>query len=310
MLDKIPGLQLSRGAALAGYTRFAIGGPADELAETEDEQALAAAVAVLEASHARYAVLGGGTNVIVADEGFRGAVLRYTAAAISARGAMVTARAGAALDDVVSFAVEHGLAGLETLAGIPGSLGGAVYGNAGAYGHSIGERIRAVRVLEGTHVRTMTREQCQFTYRDSIFKRRRAVVLACEFELTPADKTGLAAIAAGIVRERNRKFPPTMKCAGSIFKNLLLADLPPRLAALVPETKVREGKVPAAFFLEEAGAKGMSRGDIHVAAYHANLIYNGGAGTAADLLGLIAELKERVRDRFGLELEEEVQYLG
>jgi UDP-N-acetylmuramate dehydrogenase len=101
-----------------------------------------------------------------------------------------------------------------------------------------------------------------------------------------------------------------MKCAGSIFKNLLLAELPLEIAARVPLSKVREGKVPAAFFLEQTGAKGRSRGDIRVADYHANLIFNNGAGTAADLTALIAELKERVSERFGLELEEEVQYIG
>ena len=101
-----------------------------------------------------------------------------------------------------------------------------------------------------------------------------------------------------------------MKCAGSIFKNLLLAELPAAAAARVPEKVVREGKVPAAYFLEQVGAKGMSRGDIHVAAYHANLLYNAGAGTAADLRALIDELKARVRREFSIELEEEVQYVG
>jgi UDP-N-acetylmuramate dehydrogenase len=101
-----------------------------------------------------------------------------------------------------------------------------------------------------------------------------------------------------------------MKCAGSVFKNLLLENLPPAVAAEVPPNAVREGKVPAAWFLEQVGAKGCQRGDIHVAPYHANLIYNAGAGTASDLCALIAELKARVRARFGMDLEEELQYVG
>jgi UDP-N-acetylmuramate dehydrogenase len=109
---------------------------------------------------------------------------------------------------------------------------------------------------------------------------------------------------------RNQKFPVTMKCAGSIFKNLLLLELPAGVAAQVPAAAVREGKVPAAWFLDQVGAKGMKRGEIHVATYHANLIYNAGAGTAAELCALIAELKARVRERFGIDLEEEVQYVG
>jgi UDP-N-acetylmuramate dehydrogenase len=101
-----------------------------------------------------------------------------------------------------------------------------------------------------------------------------------------------------------------MKCAGSIFKNFLLRDLPADVAAEVPAAVVREGKVPAAWFLEQVGSKGARRGDIQVADYHANLIYNDGAGTARDLCALIADLKERVRERFGIEVEEEVQYVG
>ena len=101
-----------------------------------------------------------------------------------------------------------------------------------------------------------------------------------------------------------------MKCAGSIFKNLMLKDLPAEVAALLAPGVAREGKVPAAWFLEQAGTKGASRGDIRVADYHANLIYNAGAGTAADLTALIGELKSRVRARFGIELAEEVQYVG
>ena len=101
-----------------------------------------------------------------------------------------------------------------------------------------------------------------------------------------------------------------MKCAGSIFKNLLLADLPERIARQLPPNAIIEGKVPSAWFLEQVGAKGMREGDIQVATYHANLIYNDGAGTASDLVKVIACLKARVQDRFGLEIEEEVQYVG
>src|SRR3974390_3492260 len=124
------------------------------------------------------------------------------------------------------------------------------------------------------------------------------MVFSTELRLRPGDGEILGRAAAEIRKVRDEKFPVTMKCAGSIFKNLLLAELAPEVAAQVPASAVREGKVPAAWFLEQAGAKGMQLGDIHVATYHANLIYNAGAGTAADLCALIAELKSRVRDRF------------
>jgi UDP-N-acetylmuramate dehydrogenase len=136
------------------------------------------------------------------------------------------------------------------------------------------------------------------------------VIFSTELLLEPADGAALRRAADDILTVRNEKFPVTMKCAGSIFKNLLMRDLPPAVAAEVPSSAVREGKVPAGWFLEQVGARGLDRGDIHVATYHANLIYNGGAGTAADLCGMIQELKARVLARFGIELEEEVQYVG
>jgi UDP-N-acetylmuramate dehydrogenase len=113
------------------------------------------------------------------------------------------------------------------------------------------------------------------------------------------------------IREiRDAKYPPEMRCAGSIFKNLLFAELPARAAGLVPPEVVREGKVPSAWFLEQTGIKGFRRGGIQVADYHANLVYSAGEGTAHDLRAVIHEMKRRVESEFGLTLEEEVQYIG
>ena len=257
-----------------------------------------------------YVVIGGGTNLIVADEGFRGIVLRYVANRLMAAGDRVVADAGAVLQDLIDFAIARGLKGLETLAGIPGWVGAAVYGNAGAYGHSMSERVRTVRFLEDGNIRVFDNSQCDFRYRESIFKDHKEwIILSTELALDPGDAEALRARADEILAVRNAKFPPTMKCAGSIFKNFLLAELPAEVAARVPESVIREGKVPAAYFLEHVGAKGMQRGGIHIASYHANLIYNAGDGTARDLCALIQELKVRVRERFGIEVEEEVQYI-
>jgi UDP-N-acetylmuramate dehydrogenase len=310
-LDEIPNLTVSPGAPLAHYTRFGIGGPADLYAETDSVQAFLAALSAARESGQPVMVIGGGTNLIVSDRGFRGIVLRYRADGLREVGGRVSADAGAALQDLVDFTVGRGLGGLETLTGIPGSVGAAVYGNAGAYGHSISERIASVRFYDGESVRVFGNEECRFQYRESIFKRHKEwIIFSAELALDAADPDELRRTADGILSVRNEKFPVTMKCAGSVFKNLLLAELPPQAAAEVPPGAVREGKVPAAWFLERVGAKGMRRGDIHVADYHANLLYNAGAGTAADLCALIQELKAQVRARFGLELEEEVQYVG
>ena len=301
-LAEIPNLTVSAHTPLSRYTRFGIGGPADLFAETRDEQAFIAALAAAREA-APYASPAADSTIV---SGVPRLVLRY-----SGPGVHHGRAAGAVLQDLVDFANRHGLKGLETLAGIPGWVGAAVYGNAGAYGHSISERVAAVRFFDGEDVRVFDNSQCDFRYRESIFKRRKEwIIFRVELTLEPAGAAELQEISAGILKVRNEKFPPTMKCAGSIFKNFLLRELPPAVAAAVPAAVVREGKIPAAWFLEQVGAKGMELGGIQVAAYHANLIYNAGQGTASELCELIAELKRRVRERFGIEVEEEVQYVG
>ncbi len=310
-LAALPGVQVRRNVPLAGYTRFGIGGPAEVLADVADEASLSPALDAARSSGLPVAVIGAGTNLIVSDDGFPGIVLRFTASQLLRDGRRVTAAAGAELQAVVEYAVGHGLAGIETLAQIPGWIGAAVYGNAGAYGHSISERISRVAFADGHGLRTLTGDECGFRYRESIFKRHKDwVIVSVDLDLADGDAAELVRAAGDIAHIRDEKFPPSMKCAGSIFKNLLVADLPPEVAAGVPASVVREGKVPAAWFLDGVGAKGRTRGGIQVAAYHANLLFNAGGGTARDLIALLSELKARVRDRFGLVLEEEIQYLG
>lgn len=310
-LAAIPNSQLLADAPLAAYTRFAIGGPAALLFDTRDEGAFVEALRIVSALAVPHIVIGGGTNLVVSDSGFRGLVLRYTGSGIRQNGTMLSVEAGAVLQDVVDRSIALGLKGLETMTGIPGYLGGAVYGNAGAYGRSIDELVRNVRAFSGGRIIDFPREACHFRYRTSVFKEcKDRVVLSADLAFTPHDTAELLRTATEIRSIRDAKYPPTMKCAGSIFKNLLLADLPAAVAAELPAKVIREGKVPSAWFLEQTGAKGLRRGDIQVAEYHANLIYNDGAGTAADLVAVIRELKTRVRDRFGFDLEEEVQYVG
>jgi UDP-N-acetylmuramate dehydrogenase len=310
-LRQIPNLQVSTGAVLARYTRFGIGGPADLYAETDRPEAFVRALEIVRRSGLDHVVIGGGTNLIVSDAGFRGAVLRYTADRIAIEDGLVSADAGADLQALVNCTIAGGLRGLETLAGIPGSTGAAIYGNAGAYGHSISHVVERVTFFDGSQVRVFGNAECEFQYRESVFKRRKAwIIFSAELHMKRGDAAALRRTADEILAVRNVKFPPTMKCAGSIFKNCLYQQLPPAVAGRVPPQVIREGKVPAAFFLEQAGAKGLTRGAIHVADYHANLVYNAGGGTARELCSLIGDLKDRVRQRFGLELEEEVQYVG
>ena len=306
-LRAIPDLHISEHALLADYTRFGLGGAARTLVDASTEASLLAAIAAMEGP---WTLIGGGSNLVASDTGFEGTVLRYTAADIRMEGSAVKADAGVVLQDLVNQTIASGLRGLQTMTGIPGWVGGAIYGNAGAYGHSIHESIVSVRYFDGTSVQEMGNAQCGFRYRESVFKRRKDwILLSAKLELTPADPRELQAQAESILKIRNEKYPPTMRCAGSIFKNLLLADLPESVRSRIPERVIREGKVPSAFFLEQIGAKGMILGGIKVADYHANLLYNQGGGTAAEVHQLIEILKDRVHQSYGLMLEEEVQYL-
>jgi UDP-N-acetylmuramate dehydrogenase len=310
-LTAIPNARVLQNAPLASYTRFMIGGPAAILFDTSDEAAFVEALRVVAKIEVPSIVIGGGTNLVVSDAGFRGVVLRYSGAAIQQTDSLLEVEAGAVLQDVVDRSIALGLKGLETMTGIPGYLGGAVYGNAGAYGRSIQELLERVRAFDGTGIVVMSNQECEFAYRESIFKNRKEwVILSADLKLSVFDSGVLARKAGEIRAIRDAKYPPTMRCAGSIFKNLLLSNLPADVIDKVPSQVIREGKIPSAWFLGQAGAKGMRRGDIQVAEYHANLIYNDGAGTASDLVGVIHELKRRVCERFGLELEEEVQYVG
>lgn len=312
-LEQVEGLRIFPGAEMRHHTRFQLGGPCWLLVDALTPVAFESAYRVLAASGHPWTSIGGGTNLVVSDAGYAGALLRYPAARIQLLDGsnLLEAEAGAELNHLVDAANAHGLSGFEAMAGIPGWVGAAVYGNAGAYGQSIHERVETVQFFDGERVREWTNEECGFRYRHSRFKEHKAYqILSARFRLQAGDRLLLEEKSRSIRAARDAKFPPTMACAGSIFKNFLLKDLPEKARAAVPVNKVIEGKVPAGWFLEQAGARGLEVGGIRVADYHANLIYNTGSGTAGELLELIAKLKRRVKEQFDLELEEEVQYMG
>lgn len=311
-LASIEGLALLENEPLAQHTRFALGGPVPIFADTENEGAFVSAVAALSAGATPWTVIGAGSNLVVSDRGYDGIVLRYRGAALRRDGERVTVQTGATLQSLVDFTLENGLEGLDKMTGIPGLAGAAIYGNAGAYGQSTSDTLESVRFVGDGRIREFSNAQCEFRYRDSIFKRRKDwLLLSAVFHLrTAADPAALKGASEEILATRNRKFPPDMRCAGSVFKNLLLKELSESVRAQVPATVVKKGKVPAAWFLEQVGARGIRHGGIQVAEYHANLIYNAGGATAAELREVLDDLKARVLARFGLALEEEVQFLG
>ena len=310
-LSRVAGLRVLPNAELRHHTRFRLGGPCRFLADASTPQAFKEAYKILAGSNIRWTSIGAGTNLIVSDDGYPGAILRYSANEITADGNTVTVAAGAELNALIDFANDCGLAGMEAMAGIPGWAGAAIYGNAGAYGQSINQRVESVQFFDGETVREWTNEECGFRYRHSRFKNQKDYqILSAKLKFEPGNRESQQEKSSRIRAARDAKFPPAMACAGSIFKNFLLKELPEQARAAVPANKVIEGKVPAGWFLEEVGAKGLQFGGVKVADYHANLLYNTGTGTTADLLNLIAELKTRVKARFNLTIEEEVQYVG
>ncbi len=309
-LSQVEGLRVLPGAELRHHTRFRLGGPCLLLADAATPLGFQDAYKILASSNLRWTSIGAGTNLIVSDEGYHGAILRYSAAGIVADGQIVTVAAGADLNALIDFSNARALAGMESLAGIPGWAGAAIYGNAGAYGQSIHQRVESVQFFDGEQIRQWTGEECGFRYRHSRFKEHKGrQILSAKLKFEPGNREAQQEKSRQIRAARDAKFPPEMACAGSIFKNFLLHELPEKARAAVPASKVIEGKVPAGWFLEAVGAKGLQAGGIKVADYHANLIYNTGNGTTAELLTLLAELKNRVNDQFHLSLEEEVQFL-
>src|ERR1700726_3607780 len=175
-LTAIPDLECSENVPLSNATRFAIGGPARMLADASSEAALITAFDLIRAANhppALVTLIGGGTNLIADDRGFPGVVLRYTAKNIEIDGPMVRVAAGALLQDLVDSTIAAGLQGLHTMTGIPGWVGGAIYGNAGAYGHSIHEFVESVRFFDGSAVWEIGNAECEFRYRESVFKRHK-----------------------------------------------------------------------------------------------------------------------------------------
>ncbi len=268
---------------LSKFSRFRIGGPAREIIIAENRNE------VLEAMEGNFSVFGGGTNVLFPDEGLDKRVIFFQGGEFHVDGEWIISDAGVALEKIIEASLREELAGIENLAGIPGTLGGAIYGNAGAFGSEIGPLVREVEVWKEGRVHRINKPQ--FGYRDSIFKRQGGIILRAWLKLKRG--TGRERkIAEERLRIRARKHPSSqVACAGSFFKNILMPD---------------GRKIPAGRLLEEVGAKGLRVGGAGVFEKHANFIVNTGGATAKDVIRLSEILKERVREKFGITLQEEV----
>src|SRR5215510_12522368 len=294
---------------LRHHTTMRIGGPADFYFAARDTHQLVEALKAAHELELPLFLLGGGSNALVSDEGFRGLVVRNAIEGVEFDGTAAQVGCGTDFLELIYECRDRSLAGLEFAAGIPGSIGGALYGNAGCYGQDIGSfTIECTHTtLDGAVVETRPASWYQFAYRDSRLKREPRVLLSCLLQLQRGDQAAIQAVIDEKLEIRRQKHPqwrvePT---AGSYFKNL-----PPDWQ--MPDARHSPGtrRVPAGQLLDEVGCRGLRIGDAMVFAKHANIIVNAGRATANEVLELAEIMKDRVRERFGVTLEEEVMFLG
>jgi len=299
---------------LAKLSTMNIGGPARYFVAVKNTQELEDALSFAKENGLHWHLVGEGSNIIPADEGFNGLIIKSELNSLNINNTRTIVGAGHSLSAFVRALNEKGLSGMERMAGIPGTVGGAIYGNAGAYGQEIKDTIVSVRYFNGEAFTELPVAEMAFGYRTSMFEKRKDwTITEAVFELQKGEIAKLQKISDEIIKTRQKKYKPGIKCPGSFFKNIVLANLPEdeRVALIkkVPKEKIVYGKIPSGYLLEAAGARNIRMGGIAVADFHGNLIYNTGTGTAADVKALSQKLKALVREKFGIELEEEVQYL-
>ena len=278
---------------LREYTSFRIGGPADVFVEPQDEESLLSAVDCVWKLGVPYFILGNGTNILAADDGYRGVVIRIgkPLSGIEADDTELTVGAGSLLSTVAAEAASRSLAGFAFAAGIPGSFGGACIMNAGAYGGEMKDVLRTVRVLTGEgQVRTIDREEMDLGYRRSGFADRGDIVLSGTIRLVPGDQEAIRGEMEDLAARRREKQPLNFPSAGSTFKR--------------PEGYFA-GKL-----ISDAGLKGYRIGNAAVSEKHAGFLINEGGATAKDMAALISYVRAVVRRENGVELVPEVRFLG
>lgn len=275
--------------SLASHTTFRVGGPADCLIELETEEQLRKVKHYLALIEMPMFILGNGSNTLVKDEGYRGVVLLIgkKMSKIQIEGTCITAQAGALLSQVSNAAMEHGLTGLEFASGIPGTVGGAVVMNAGAYGGEMSQVVTEVTVMnrEG-EILVLDNATMEFGYRYSTIRHQPFVVTGVTFCLQPGNQEDIKSGMAELAAKRREKQPLEYASAGSTFKR--------------PEGHF------AGELIMKAGMRGFQIGGARVSDKHCGFVINTGNATAADVLDVISEVQERVKDRFGVDLEPEI----
>ncbi|HEY8345440.1 MAG TPA: UDP-N-acetylmuramate dehydrogenase [Bacillota bacterium] len=278
---------------LAKLTSFRIGGPADLFVELDTPGQLEELIEYCQEKEIPWFFMGRGSNLLVRDKGIRGVVIRLGRqfSYVKVEGRRLRAGAATPLSMVAEIAARHSLAGLEFASGIPGSLGGAVFMNAGAYGGEMQQVVQEVEVyLPGRGRRVLAREDLRFGYRYSILQEEQMIALAALLELTSGESGAIRAKMSDFNSRRKNKQPLTLPSAGSVFKR--------------PEGYY------AGTLIQEAGLKGVRIGDAQVSEKHAGFIVNLGQATAEDVLALITLIRDEVRRKFGVNLEPELRVVG
>ena len=289
-------LEFSR--PLAPLTSYQTGGPARYFISVESADELVRAVKGARRLRIPFFLMGSGSNLLVSDTGYNGLVIRVDIRMLRVtKQRFIECGAGEDLMALVDFATASSLTGLEFAAGIWGTVGGAVYGNAGAYGGNMAAIVDSVAIMNHEGVlRTEAAEYCGFEYRHSRLKETKEVVVSAKFRLQAGDRKAIGDRVREILDSRSQKHPDS-RTAGCFFKN-------------IPDESQPHGKLPAGSLLEQAGAKKLTVGGAKVYEKHANIIVNTGSATSKDIRTLADTMKKLVLDRFQIELEEEVQMLG
>lgn len=298
-LSEAIGAPVRRNAPLSEYTTFRIGGPATYLCVVRSTEQVLRALIAAKKRKVRCQVLGQGSNVLFADEGFDGLIVVYRANRIEVDGERIWCEGGTRFVRLVEMAARHGLQGLGFAAGIPGTVGGALSGNAGAYGRSIGDLLEEAVIIspDGATRRAVGPEELGLEYRSSGLKTSGELVESLTLRLESGERATLwQEIEEHLDHRRGRLPPPSVGSAGSFFKNL-----PP------PEPGAH--RLAAGKLLDECGCKGLRVGDAQVYQKHANIIVNRGHATAKQVVTLAMEMQRRVRERFDVQLVPEVRIM-
>jgi UDP-N-acetylmuramate dehydrogenase len=308
----LPGVQ--RNISLKNYTTFKSGGLAKYFFEAKTEKEIIKAITVAKKSKLPFFVLGGGSNILFSDKGFKGIVIKIKNQELKIKGPKIKVDAGVSLGQIVNLATKKNLTGLEWAIGIPGTIGGAVYGNAGWPMNkknigSVVEKVEALNVKK-LEIQNCKTKDCRFGYRDSIFKyKKNLIILSVVLKLKVGKKEKITKEILEILKKRSGKIPVGFS-AGSVFKNPNTKDIKnKKILKDFQEIKNFNDKIPAGFLIEKCGLRGRAIGGAKISEKHANIIVNLGKGTAKDVQSLINLAKTRVKAKFGVVLREEIVIL-